>query len=84
MDKDIKNELEMLDLETERYWQEQDKFDEYTDWDKVQEYQKTMFAEMLKGDLGKDITDVTSGKVKVKLSFKQKFKYWFERFFKLF
>lgn len=84
IDNDIKNELDVLDLETERYWQEQDKLDETTDWNKVQEYQKSIFAEMLKGDLGKDINDVVSGKIKVKLPFKMKLKYWFENFFKLF
>lgn len=84
MENDIKEELGKLDFETEQYWKEQDRLDETTDWNKVQEYQKNMFAEMLKGDLGKDITDVTSGKVKVKLPFKLKLKYWFEKLFKMF
>lgn len=84
MDSEVKDELEKLDLENELYWREQDRLDETTDWVKVQEYQKNMFAEMLKGELGKDITDVTSGKLKVKLPFKLKLKYWFERIFKYF
>ena len=35
------------------------------------EYEKNRWAEMLKGDVGKDIKDVLSGKKKVKLAFNE-------------
>ena len=36
---------------------------------------RNRYAEMLMGEMGKDIDDVLSGKVKVKLRFKDKVKY---------
>lgn len=50
--------------------------------------QKDMLSRSLLGDWGKDIDDVLSGKVKVKLSWKEKLKYkinfWINKFFKIF
>ncbi len=42
---------------------------------KALEIAKNQYAEMLLGDMGKDIEDVLSGRVKVKLSWKEKMKY---------
>lgn len=41
-------------------------------------------SQMLKGEMGKDIKAVTSGQVKVKLSFKEKLSYFFNKIFKAF
>lgn len=45
-------------------------------------------ARMLRGSMGKDIDDVLSGKVKVKLSFFEKMKYkvnfWLDKIFNIF
>ncbi len=84
MENDIKVELEDCDKFTESYWRDLDRFDNEMDWDKYQEELKNSFAELLKGELGTDIQNVTTGKVKVKLPFKVKIKRWFERFFKMF
>lgn len=45
------------------------------------EGRRNKYAEMLLGDMGKDIDAVLSGKVKVKLSFKDKVKYKIRGFF---
>lgn len=51
-------------------------------------FQQNLIANELKGEMGKDIHNVLSGKVKVKLSFNEKLKYkinyWINKFFKLF
>lgn len=53
----------------------------------LDEEQQTM-KNSLMGDLGKDMDDVLSGRVKVKLSWKEKIKYkvnfWLNKFFKTF
>lgn len=41
-------------------------------------------ANLLKNEMGKDIQDVLSGKVKVKLSFKERIKYFFDKIFNTF
>ena len=50
--------------------------------------QQEVIAKQLLGDMGKDINDVLSGKVKVKLSLKEKIKYtfrfWVNKFFRTF
>lgn len=84
MDKMLEDELEKLDYEMDLFWRELDEKDKHTDWNQVQNAQKEAFAEMLKGELGEDIKNVTSGKVKVKLPWKLKIKYWFQNLFKLF
>ena len=77
-------ELEQYDAETEQYWHQQDLEDSNTDWEQKQLDNKRQFAEMLRGSLGKDMNDVMSGKVVVKLPFKVKFKNWLKRFFSIF
>lgn len=77
-------ELDEIDREVDEYWREFDRVESMTDWNKKQESSKTEFANMLRNELGKDITDVVSGKVKVKLSFKEKLKYRIKRFFQTF
>ena len=42
---------------------------------KALENTRNQYAEMLLGSMGKDIEDVLSGKVKVKLTWKEKMKY---------
>lgn len=53
----------------------------------LDEEQQTM-KNSLMGDLGKDMDDVLSGRVKIKLSWKEKIKYkvnfWLNKFFKTF
>ena len=48
-------------------------------------FQKTKIANELLGDMGKDMTDVLSGKVKVKMPFSSKVKYkvnyWINKLF---
>ena len=78
------SELDTYDQEMEKYWQEFDKESENFDWNQIQEDNKQQFLNMLKGDLGKDITDVTAGRKFVKLSFKMKLKYWLKRVFEIF
>lgn len=52
------------------------------------ENERDRYANLLKGGMGKDIDDVLSGKVVVKLTAKEKFKYklksFFDRLFKMF
>lgn len=52
------------------------------------ENERNRYANLLKGDMGKDIDDVLSGKIVVKLTAKEKFKYklksFFDRLFKMF
>ena len=45
------------------------------------ENERKKYAEMLRNDLGKDINDVLHGKVKVKLTFKEKLKYFINMIF---
>ena len=42
-------------------------------------YEKNKWANLLSGEMGKDINDVLSGKVKVKLSWKERYKYKIKR-----
>ena len=77
-------EIEALDNDVEAYWKHMDKIDSNIDWEKEQSIQKNQFAEMLLGAMGKDMNEVMSGKVKVKLPLRLRIKYWFERFFKMF
>ena len=77
-------ELERYDAEAADYWKLMDLEDERTDWEKQQDSSKKEFAEMLKGTLGKDMHDVMSGKVIVKLPMKLKIKNWFKRLFEIF
>ena len=84
MEWDWGSELQSYDQETDRYWQQFDKENENVDWAKIQEDNKNQFMNMLKGDLGKDMTDVINGRKVVKLSFKMKLKYWIKRFFEIF
>lgn len=62
MEYNIEHEIELLNNDRETLRQELER-----------EHNK--LVELLKGDLGQDIKDVMSGKKKVKLSFKEKFKY---------
>lgn len=39
------------------------------------------YSELLKNEMGKDINDVLNGKVKVKLSFKERLKYFIDNIF---
>ena len=52
------------------------------------ENERDKYANLLRGNMGKDINDVLSGKVVVKLTAKEKFKYklksFFDRLFKMF
>lgn len=52
------------------------------------ENERDRYANLLNGGMGKDIDDVLSGKVVVKLTTKEKFKYklksFFDRLFKMF
>lgn len=84
MDSNIKEELDVLDNISETYWKEIDEIEDKTDWEQVTEYQKNEYAKLLLGDLGNDIKDVTSGKIKVKLPLKLKIKRMLENFFKIF
>ena len=84
MDEKLLEDIKILDREAESQWKELDRIDENTDWDELQKFRKQQYAEMLRGSLGKDILDVTSGKVKVKLTTKEKIKYWFKKFFEIF
>ena len=77
-------ELDQYDIDAENHWKQIDRDDANTDWEKIQETSKQNFLNMLKGDLGKEIQDVTTGKVKIKLPFKMKLKYWFKRVFEIF
>lgn len=45
------------------------------------ENERKKYAEMLRNDLGKDINDVLHGKIKVKLTFKEKLKYFINMIF---
>lgn len=84
MDSNIKEELDVLDDISETYWKEIDEIEDKTDWEQVTEYHKNEYARLLLGDLGNDIKDVTSGKIKVKLPLKLKIKRLLENFFRLF
>ena len=84
MENDIKKELEALDGYVDEFWRSQDKLDERVDLESITNHHKESFAEMLKGELGEDIKNVTSGKIKVKLPIKHRIKNWFKRFFKYF
>lgn len=75
-------EIKKYDLEVEAYWNNMDKIDSTTDWGKMQEEGKNKYAELLMGSLGKDIQKVTSGKVKVRLPFKQRLNNWLKLIFK--
>lgn len=77
-------ELDEIDRETEKYWRDFDLNEDNTDWEKVQELSKQSFANSLRNSLGKDMNDVMTGKVKVKLPFKIKVKYWIKRIFEIF
>lgn len=84
MDDNIKKELEMLDEASENYWKEIDNNDKYIDWSKQAENYKHNYANLLLGDLGNDIKNVTLGKEKVRLPFKVKVRRWLEQFFNMF
>lgn len=42
---------------------------------------KQKYSDLLKNEMGKDINDVLNGKVKVKLSFKERLKYFIDNIF---
>lgn len=48
------------------------------------ETEKAKWAEMLKGSIGQDMDDVLSGKKKVKLSFKERFRNRWRKFLNIF
>ena len=47
------------------------------------ESEKNRWAELLKGEMGNDINDVLSGKVKIKPINKKSFKYKLKKFFRI-
>lgn len=77
-------ELDEIDSDLEKEWKNIDRQDSQINWEKIQEGNKKQFADLLMGELGTDIKNVTSGRVKVKLTPKMKIKRWIERFFKMF
>lgn len=77
-------ELDEIDRDTEQFWQEFDNAENKIDWEKLQTISKQNYANMLKAEIGKDMNDVMSGKIKVKLPFRLKLKYWFRRIFEIF
>lgn len=84
MESDVQKELEELDYNTESYWREMDKLDDNVNWKELTESKKNEYAKQLLGELGKDIQNVTSGKIKVKVPLKRKLKWRLEQFFKRF
>jgi hypothetical protein len=51
---------------------------------KMLESTRNMYADKLKGKLGKDIDDVLSGKKKVKLSLRERTKYFIDKILRMF
>lgn len=84
MQEDAKHEIEELDQEVEKYWEGLDRLEQEIDWERIQNKHKQDYANYLLGSLGKDIQDVTSGKIKIKIPFKLRFKRWIEQFFRMF
>ena len=62
MDRDLRNELSGLRFDNINFPKEREKY-------------TNILAQQLKNEMGKDIHDVLNGKIKVKLSFKERFKY---------
>lgn len=77
-------DLEIIDKELDQELKKIDKLDETIDWEKVQNDNKIQFEKMLKSSFGQDIKDVTSGRIKVKLPLRIRFKRWIERIFRIF